>query len=75
MTPSAGRPVSAVVIALNEEKNITACLESLRFADEIVVALMARARGVDHAEAFRSGGIERIAFRSVSVKGSGLSKS
>lgn len=37
MTPSAGRPVSAVVIALNEEKNIAACLESLRFADEIVV--------------------------------------
>ncbi len=37
MTPSARRPVSAVVIALNEEKNIAACLESLRFADEIVV--------------------------------------
>jgi len=37
MTPSAGRPVSAIVIALNEEKNIAACLESLRFADEIVV--------------------------------------
>jgi len=33
----ARRPVSAVVIALNEEKNIAACLESLRFADEIVV--------------------------------------
>ena len=37
MTSSARRPVSAVVIALNEERNIAACLESLRFADEIVV--------------------------------------
>ncbi len=31
------RPVSAVVIAFNEERNIAACLESLRWADEIVV--------------------------------------
>jgi len=31
------RPVSAVIIALNEERNIAACLESLRWADEIVV--------------------------------------
>jgi glycosyltransferase involved in cell wall biosynthesis len=31
------RPVSAVIIALNEERNIAACLESLRWANEIVV--------------------------------------
>jgi glycosyltransferase involved in cell wall biosynthesis len=31
------RPLSAVVIALNEERRIGACLESLAFADEIVV--------------------------------------
>jgi len=37
MTRSGRRPVSAVVIAFNEEMNIAACLESLRFADEIVV--------------------------------------
>lgn len=37
MTESARLPVSAVVIALNEEKNIAACLESLCFADEIIV--------------------------------------
>ena len=29
--------LSAVVITLNEEKNIERCLEALRFADEIVV--------------------------------------
>jgi len=37
MMRSARRPVSAVVISFNEEKNLGACLESLRFADEIVV--------------------------------------
>lgn len=37
MMRSARRPVSAVVISLNEERNIGACLESLRWADEIVV--------------------------------------
>lgn len=37
MTRSARRPVSAVVIAFNEERNIGACLESLRWTDEIVV--------------------------------------
>jgi glycosyltransferase involved in cell wall biosynthesis len=37
MTPPARRPVSAVIIALNEGKNIAACLESLGWADEIVV--------------------------------------
>lgn len=37
MTIAARRPVSAVVISFNEERNIGACLESLRFADEIVV--------------------------------------
>ena len=31
------RPLSAVVIALNEERRIVPCLESLAFADEIVV--------------------------------------
>jgi glycosyltransferase involved in cell wall biosynthesis len=31
------RPVSAVVISFNEEDRIAACLESLRWADEIVV--------------------------------------
>ncbi len=31
------RPLSAVVIALNEERRIVPCLESLSFADEIVV--------------------------------------
>lgn len=31
------RPLSAVVIALNEERRIIPCLESLSFADEIVV--------------------------------------
>ena len=34
---SARRRVSAVVISFNEERNIGACLESLRWADEIVV--------------------------------------
>ncbi len=33
----ARRPISAVLIALNEGRRIAACLESLRFADEIVV--------------------------------------
>ncbi|MBP2677398.1 MAG: UDP-glucose--lipopolysaccharide core heptose 4-beta-glucosyltransferase [Deltaproteobacteria bacterium] len=37
MTVSARRPVSAVVISFNEERNIGECLESLRWADEIVV--------------------------------------
>ncbi len=37
MTPPVRRPVSAVIIALNEERNIAACLESLRWADEVVV--------------------------------------
>ena len=37
MTAPARRPVSAVVISLNEERNIGACLESLHWADEIVV--------------------------------------
>ena len=37
MTTAVRRPVSAVVISFNEERNIGACLESLRFADEIVV--------------------------------------
>jgi glycosyltransferase involved in cell wall biosynthesis len=34
---SARRPLSAVLISLNEERRIAACLESLSFADEIVV--------------------------------------
>jgi glycosyltransferase involved in cell wall biosynthesis len=35
---SAGRPtVSAIVVCFNEEKNIGACLDSLRWCDEIVV--------------------------------------
>lgn len=37
MTAAGRRPVSAVVISLNEERNIGACLETLRWADEIVV--------------------------------------
>ncbi|HAM32600.1 MAG TPA: LPS biosynthesis protein, partial [Deltaproteobacteria bacterium] len=37
MTTAGRRPVSAVVIAFNEERNIGACLESLGWADEIVV--------------------------------------
>lgn len=37
MTNAVRRPVSAVVISFNEEKNIGACLDSLRFANEIVV--------------------------------------
>jgi len=37
MTNAVRRPLSAVVISFNEEKNIGACLDSLRFADEIVV--------------------------------------
>jgi glycosyltransferase involved in cell wall biosynthesis len=37
MTSPARRPVSAVIIALNEAKNIAACIESLPWADEIVV--------------------------------------
>ena len=32
-------PLSALVIARNEEKNISECLNSLKFADEIVVIL------------------------------------
>lgn len=32
-----GRPLSAVVISLNERERIAACLESLSFADEILV--------------------------------------
>jgi glycosyltransferase involved in cell wall biosynthesis len=35
--PGARRPVSAVLIARDEEQRIGACLESLSFADEIVV--------------------------------------
>ena len=36
----AGRPMlSALVVARNEERQLAACLETLRFADEIVVAL------------------------------------
>jgi len=35
-----GRPIlSALVVARNEERQLAACLETLRFADEIVVAL------------------------------------
>lgn len=37
MTAAGRRPVSAVVISFNEGGNIGACLESLRWADEIVV--------------------------------------
>jgi glycosyltransferase involved in cell wall biosynthesis len=37
MTAAARRPISAVLIALNEERNIGDCLTSLRWADEIVV--------------------------------------
>jgi len=37
MNSPARRRISAVVIALDEGKNIAACIESLRFADEIVV--------------------------------------
>jgi len=37
VSPPARRRISAVVIALDEGKNIAACLESLRWADEIVV--------------------------------------
>ncbi|MGZ8441746.1 MAG: glycosyltransferase, partial [Candidatus Deferrimicrobiaceae bacterium] len=37
MNTRARRRISAVVIALDEGKNIAACLESLRWADEIVV--------------------------------------
>ncbi len=37
MTTAGRRPVSAVVISFNEERKIGACLESLRWADEIVV--------------------------------------
>ncbi len=37
MTTASRRTVSAVVISFNEERNIGACLESLRWADEIVV--------------------------------------
>ncbi|MBI5575410.1 MAG: glycosyltransferase family 2 protein [Deltaproteobacteria bacterium] len=37
METSDRRPVSAIVISLNEKDRIAACLESLRFADEIVV--------------------------------------
>jgi glycosyltransferase involved in cell wall biosynthesis len=37
---AADRPVlSALVVARNEERQLAACLETLRFADEIVVAL------------------------------------
>lgn len=32
-------PLSVVVVARNEEKNLPKCLETLRFADELVVAL------------------------------------
>lgn len=37
MSTPARRRISAIVIALDEGKNIAACLESLRWADEIVV--------------------------------------
>jgi len=37
VSSSARRKISAVVIALDERRNIAACLESLRWADEIVV--------------------------------------
>lgn len=36
-THSAGTRISAIIIAGNEEKNIADCLESVRWADEIVV--------------------------------------
>ena len=35
--PLATAPVSVVVMTLNEERHIQACLESVRWADEIVV--------------------------------------
>src|ERR1041384_3497976 len=36
-SPAAAPAVSAIVVCFNEEKNIGACLESLRWCDEIVV--------------------------------------
>jgi len=35
--PSGKTPLSVVIITLNEEKNITRCLESVQWADDIVV--------------------------------------
>jgi glycosyltransferase involved in cell wall biosynthesis len=35
--PSALPTVSAIVVCFNEERNIGACLDSLRWCDEIVV--------------------------------------
>ena len=37
--PAAGPRLSALVVARNEEAQLAACLETLRFADEIVVVL------------------------------------
>ena len=37
MTRSTGTGISAVVLTLNEEKNLRACLEHLRWVDEIIV--------------------------------------
>ncbi|HEY4351338.1 MAG TPA: glycosyltransferase family 2 protein, partial [Paraburkholderia sp.] len=37
MTPSARSPISACIITLNEADRIDACIESLRFCDEIIV--------------------------------------
>lgn len=39
----------------------------VRVADEIVVDLMAKACGVDYAEAVRSGGVERFELRGVEI--------
>ena len=41
--------ISALVIARNEERNISKCLESLKFADETVVILD---RSSDRTEEF-----------------------
>ena len=41
--------ISALVIARNEEKNISKCLQSLKFADEIIVVLD---RSSDRTEEF-----------------------
>lgn len=53
-TLATARPIlSALVVARNEERQLAACLETLRFADEIVVALdRSTDRSAEIAEAF-----------------------
>ncbi len=57
------RPLSAVVIALNEERRIVPCLESLSFADEIVVVDSGSADGTVAAARRFTDRVHAVAWR------------